>query len=240
MNVSKPCVCDVSEIMNSVNSRNCICSEWCDVCEIMHLLSLMVFDIIMFYVFLEFANLCFLWNRYVCICVKLRSCELNAYHEYATLLFSDVIKSTLLWICEIVICVNVANARTCYFRKSRFLNCCDLSKVLFVWRLRVSAFDIFVSSRILLFMNFRHHYLSKKLEFVHFLILWSHEFCIVVNSRNGCSYEGCDFLHVLSSWNHDNCIFNEFAKSLCFTFVGILLCGILIELVRGDTNGLSI
>ena len=54
MNVSKPCVCDVSEIMNSVNSRNCICSEWGDVCEIMHLLSLMVFEIIMFYVFLEF------------------------------------------------------------------------------------------------------------------------------------------------------------------------------------------
>ena len=63
MNVSKPCVCDVSEIMNSVNSRNCICFEWCDVCEIMHLLSLMVlcvFEIIMFYVFLEFANLLFL------------------------------------------------------------------------------------------------------------------------------------------------------------------------------------
>ena len=60
MNVSKPCVCDVSEIMNSVNSRNCICSEWGDVCEIMHLLSLMVFEIIRFCVFLEFANLCFL------------------------------------------------------------------------------------------------------------------------------------------------------------------------------------
>lgn len=59
MNVSKPCVCDVSEIMNLLNSRNCICSEWCDVCEIMHLLSLMVFEIIMFYVFLEFANLLF-------------------------------------------------------------------------------------------------------------------------------------------------------------------------------------
>jgi hypothetical protein len=59
MNVSKPCVCDVSEIMNSVKSRNCICSEWGDVCEIMHLLSLMFFEIIMFYVFLEFANLCF-------------------------------------------------------------------------------------------------------------------------------------------------------------------------------------
>ena len=60
MNVSKPCVCDVSEIMNSVISRNCICSEWVGVCEILHLLSLMVFEIIMFYVFLEFAKLCFL------------------------------------------------------------------------------------------------------------------------------------------------------------------------------------
>ncbi len=59
MNVSKPCVCDGREIMNSVNCRNCICSEWCDICEIMHLLSLMVFEIIMFYVFLEFANLLF-------------------------------------------------------------------------------------------------------------------------------------------------------------------------------------
>ena len=75
MNVSKPGICDVSEIMISVNSRNCICSEWGDVCEIMHLLSLMVFEILMFYVFLEFREFVFFVKSlclHLCEVTKLR------------------------------------------------------------------------------------------------------------------------------------------------------------------------
>ena len=163
-------------------------------------------------------HLCFLWNRYVCIFAKLRSCELMNITNTQPCYFSEVIKSTLLWICEIVICMNVANARICYLRKSRNLKFYNLSKSCFLWRTRVRAFAIFVNSWILCIVNFRHHYLSEKFEFVNFLVLWSHEFCIVVNVRNGCLYECCDFLHVLCSWNHDNCIFDEFAQSPCFTF----------------------
>jgi hypothetical protein len=43
MNVSKPFICNVNEIMNEMNFRNSILSEWGDVCEIMGLLSFSVF-----------------------------------------------------------------------------------------------------------------------------------------------------------------------------------------------------
>jgi hypothetical protein len=110
---------------------------------------------------------------------------------------SEAIKSTLLWICENVICMNVANARICYFRKSRFYNCCNLSNKCFLWRSRVRAFAIFVSSWILLYVNFRHHYLFEKVEFVHFLFLWSHEFCIAVNFR---TLNFCNLLKLRCLW----------------------------------------
>ena len=186
-------------------------------------------------------HLCFFVKSlclHFCEVTKLR---INEYHEYATLLF--------FWSHKIYIVVNLRNCdlyERCecsylLFSKIKIFNFCNLSKLLFSWWLRVSAFAIFVNSWILLFVNFRHHYLSEKLEFVHFLILWSHEFCIVVNFGNGCSYECCDFLHVLFSWNHDNCIFNEFAKSPCFTFCWnspLQHSIIVIELICGDTNSL--
>jgi hypothetical protein len=102
------------------------------------------FEIVIVCVFPDFMHLCFLWNRYVCIFAKLRSCELMNITNTQPCYFSEVIKSTLLWICEIVICMNVANARICYFRKSKFLifviyrNCCfhdgcGLAHLLFLW-----------------------------------------------------------------------------------------------------------
>jgi hypothetical protein len=198
--------------------------------------------------FWNYYVLCVSWIREVVFFVKSLCLHLCEVTKLRIKCISRIRNIAIFWCDKINIVMNLWNCDLCercecsylLFAKIQIFKLLWFIHIVVFWRLRVSAFDIFVSSRILLFMNFRHHYFSKKLKFVHFLILWSHEFCIVVNSRNGCSYEGCDFLHVLSSWNHDNCIFNEFAKSMCFTFVGILLCGIQIELICGDTNGLSI
>ena len=57
MNVSKPCICDVSEIMNYVDFRNVVFSDWGFVCEIMDLLSVLVFEYLKLYVCLEFVHL---------------------------------------------------------------------------------------------------------------------------------------------------------------------------------------